>query len=164
MKTKNLENFQKLVSNEQSGWLDKFLYYKANKSWLDKSAMVAVNVLEALKAKGWSQKDLAQKMKVSAQQVNKILKGQQNLTFETISKLEAALEISLIEVIEYKPVAEIKITATQIKTVSKTLTKEFIVRKSYKRTPSILKTQMKVVHNKMDYSGSSNQDLYAFAN
>jgi transcriptional regulator with XRE-family HTH domain len=101
MKSKNLENFQKLVSNEQSGWLDKFSYYKANKNWLDKSAMVAVNVLEALKQKGLSQKDLAQKMNVSAQQVNKILKGQQNLTLETISKLENALEISLIEIIDF---------------------------------------------------------------
>lgn len=126
MKTKNLENFQKLVSNEQSGWLDKFLYYKANKSWLDKSAMVAVNVLEALKAKGWSQKDLAQKMKVSAQQVNKILKGQQNLTFETISKLETALQISLMEIIEYKPVAEFKTSATQIKSVEKKLSNELV--------------------------------------
>jgi len=102
MKSKNLENFEKLVSNEQSGWLDKFSYYKANKSWLDKSAMVAVNVLEALRLKGWSQKDLAEKMKVSSQQVNKIVKGQQNLTLETISKLETALEISLIEIIDYK--------------------------------------------------------------
>jgi len=102
MKNKNLENFQKLVSNEHSGWLEKFSNYKANKSWLDKSAMIAVNVLEALKTKGLSQKDLAQKMNVSAQQVNKILKGQQNLTFETISKLETALETSLIEIIDLK--------------------------------------------------------------
>ena len=101
MKSKNLENFEKLVSNEQSGWLDKFSYYKNNKSWLDKSAIVALNVLEVLKAKGWSQKDLAEKMKVSSQQVNKILKGQQNLTLETISKLETALEISLIEIIDF---------------------------------------------------------------
>ena len=35
MKTKNLENFQKLVSNEQSGWLDKFLYYKANNNTIN---------------------------------------------------------------------------------------------------------------------------------
>lgn len=124
MKTKNLENFQKLVSNEQSGWLDTFLNYKVNKSWLDKSAIVAVNVLEALKAKGWSQKDLAQKMKVSAQQVNKILKGQQNLTFETISKLEAALCISLMEIIDYKSVAVIKTNSTKIKAVEKKLTNE----------------------------------------
>lgn len=161
MKTKNLENFQKIVANEQSGWLDKFLYYKANKSWLDKSAMVAVNVLEALKAKGWSQKDLAQKMKVSAQQVNKILKGQQNLTFETISKLETALEISLMEIIDYKPVAEIKTSATQIKSATTTLKKEFIVVSVNKDTSITKVPQMKVVHNKMDYSESHNQ--YAIA-
>ena len=161
MKTKNLENFQKLVSNEQSGWLDKFLYYKANKSWLDKSAMVAVNILEALKAKGWSQKDLAQKMKVSAQQVNKILKGQQNLTFETISKLEAALEISLMEIIDYKPLAEIKTSATQIKSASTTLKEEFIIVNVNKDASSTKIPQMKVVHNKMDYSESHNQ--YAIA-
>lgn len=161
MKTKNLENFQKLVSNEQSGWLDKFLYYKANKSWLDKSAMVAVNILEALKTKGWSQKDLAQKMKVSAQQVNKILKGQQNLTFETISKLEAALEISLMEIIDYKPLAEIKTSATQIKAASTTLKEEFIIVNVNKDASSTKIPQMKVVHNKMDYSESHNQ--YAIA-
>lgn len=161
MKTKNLENFQKLVSNEQSGWLDKFLYYKANKSWLDKSAMVAVNILEALKTKGWSQKDLAQKMKVSAQQVNKILKGQQNLTFETISKLENALEISLMEIIDYKPLAEIKTSATQIKSASTTLKEEFIIVNVNKDASSTKIPQMKVVHNKMDYSESHNQ--YAIA-
>lgn len=97
-----LEKFEKLVSNEPSNFLLKLEYYRTNKKWLDKSAMVAVNVLEALKTKGLSQKDLAQKMNVSAQQVNKILKGQQNLTFETISKLETALEISLIEIIDFK--------------------------------------------------------------
>lgn len=161
MKTKNLENFQKLVCNEQSGWLNKFLYYKANKNWLDKSAMVAVNVLEALKAKGWSQKDLAQKMKVSAQQVNKILKGQQNLTFETISKLETALAISLMEIIDYKPVAEIKTSATQIISASTTLKEEFIVVSVNKDASTIKTPQMKVVHNKMDYSESHNQ--YAIA-
>ncbi|PIF32245.1 helix-turn-helix protein [Flavobacterium sp. 9] len=98
MESKNLENFQKLVSNEQSGWLEKFSYYKANKKWIDQSSKVAINILEALKQKGLSQKDLAQKMNVSAQQINKILKGQQNLTLETISKLENTLEISLIEI------------------------------------------------------------------
>lgn len=161
MKTKNLENFQKLVSNEQSGWLDKYLYYKANKSWLNKSALVAVNVLDALKAKGWSQKDLAQKMKVSAQHVNKILRGQQNLTFETISKLETALEISLMEIIDYKPVAEIKTSATQIKSASNSLKEEFIVVTVTKNIFSTKIPQMTVVHNKMDYSESHNQ--YAIA-
>lgn len=153
MKTKNLENFQKLVSNEQSGWLDTFLNYKVNKSWLDKSAIVAVNVLEALKAKGWSQKDLAQKMKVSAQQVNKILKGQQNLTFETISKLEAALCISLIEIIDYKSIAEIKTNSTKIKAVEKKLTNELakVVPEDFNFSDNFKQkegAQMDVVYNK----------------
>lgn len=153
MKTQNLENFQKLVSNEQSSWLDKFLYYKANKSWLDKSAMVAVNVLEALKAKGWSQKDLAQEMKVSAQQVNKILKGQQNLTFETISKLEVALDISLMEIIDYKSIAEIKTNSTKIKPVEKKLTNELtkIILEDFHFSDNFKQkegAQMDVVYNK----------------
>lgn len=97
-----LDKFEKLVSNEPSNFLSKLEYYRANKKWIDQSSKVAINVLEVLKQKGLSQKDLAQKMNVSAQQVNKILKGQQNLTFETISKLESALEISLIEIIDHK--------------------------------------------------------------
>jgi ribosome-binding protein aMBF1 (putative translation factor) len=36
-------------------------------------------------------------MKVSPQQINKIVKGQENLTLETISKLEIALNIQLID-------------------------------------------------------------------
>jgi ribosome-binding protein aMBF1 (putative translation factor) len=119
MKTKNLENFEKLVSNENSGWLDSFLHYKANKRWLDYSSEVAVNVLEALREKEMSQKDLAKKMNVSAQQINKIVKGKQNLTFETIGKLEDALGISLIEIIAFKPTMEIKTSTTQIQFVSK---------------------------------------------
>src|SRR5690606_1721399 len=122
MKTKNLENFEKLVSNENSSWLDSFLHYKANQKWLDNSSKIAINVLEALKDKKMSQKDLAEKMNVSAQQINKIVRGKQNLTFETIAKLETALAISLMEIIEYKTVNEIKTNATIFNTVNKVIT------------------------------------------
>lgn len=123
MKSKNLENFEKLVSNENSGWLDKFLHYKANKKWLDNSAKVAINVLEALRERGMSQKDLAKKMNVSAQQINKIVKGKQNLTFETVGKLEEALSISLIEITSHtnKSAKNIKTHATQIKSLKHTI-------------------------------------------
>jgi transcriptional regulator with XRE-family HTH domain len=45
-----------------------------------------------------SQKELAERIGVSPQQVSKIVKGNENLTLETISKLEAALGVPLIEV------------------------------------------------------------------
>ena len=124
MKTKNLENFEKLVSNENSSWLDSFLHYKANQKWLDNSSKVAINVLEVLKDKKLSQKDLAEKMNVSAQQVNKIVRGKQNLTFETIAKLETALEISLMEIIEYKSINEINTNATVFKAAKKTISEK----------------------------------------
>lgn len=124
MKTKNLENFEKLVSNENSSWLDNFLHYKENQKWLDNSSKIAINVLEVLKCKKLSQKDLAEKMNVSAQQINKIVRGKQNLTFETIAKLETALEISLMEIIEYKAINEIKTNATVFKAAKKTISEE----------------------------------------
>lgn len=158
-----LDKFEKLVSEKSSNFLSKLAYYNANKKWIDQSSKVAINVLEALKHKGLSQKDLAQKMNISAQQVNKIIKGKQNLTFETIGKLENALEISIMEIIDYKHINEIETISTQIKTVSKTLTEEFI-RRDPKKAISHKTTQMKVVYNKRNYSRSSKQNQYPLAN
>lgn len=148
MKTENLENFKKLVSNENSGWLDKFLHFKANKKWLDNSSKVAVNVLEALGEKKMSQKDLAKKMNVSAQQINKIVRGKQNLTFDTVGKLENALGITLMEIIDFKSVNNIKANATQIKAVQKTNTEKLAVNNSFSN--EFIKKEgahMKVVYN-----------------
>lgn len=44
-----------------------------------------------------SQKQLAERMDVSPQQISKIVKGQENLTLETISNLEIALGIQIID-------------------------------------------------------------------
>jgi transcriptional regulator with XRE-family HTH domain len=113
---KKLEKFAKLVSDKPSNFLAKLEQYNSNKKWLDYSSKVAINVLEILKEKNWSQKDLAEKMNVSAQQINKIIKGQQNLTFETIAKLEDALGFTLIEIPNFISLNEIVTNSTtQIK-------------------------------------------------
>lgn len=155
MKSKNLENFQKLVSDEKSGWMDQFLYHQSNKKWLDKSAKVAINVLEAISEKGWTQKDLAEKMNVSAQQINKIVRGKQNLTFETVDKLETALGISLIEIIEYKAINEIKTNATVLLAAKQTISEEInsktiecqIFSNNFKKKES---TEMNVVYKNLN--------------
>src|SRR5437879_13661964 len=46
-----------------------------------------------------SQQDLADKLNVTRQQVSKILKGQENMTFETVEKLERGLGIELVKVL-----------------------------------------------------------------
>ena len=98
MKTERIINFEKLVSQEKSGWLEKAKWRQENHAWLDKSALIAIKILRAITDQKSSQKELADKMGVSAQYINKIVKGSENLSLETISKLELALGIQLIEI------------------------------------------------------------------
>jgi len=80
-------------------WREAVEYRKANKAWLKLSADIALRVLGELKGKKMTQIQLAERMGVTPQQVNKILKGRENLKLETISKLEAALAIKLCTVV-----------------------------------------------------------------
>ena len=95
---KKLDN---IVSSEKSNWVEKAEWGKANKSWLLKSAAIALKISSSLKEKKMTQADMAQKLGSSAQHVSKILKGQENLTLETLSKIEACLDIELIQVPKY---------------------------------------------------------------
>lgn len=73
-------------------------YRKENKKWLRNSAQVALAIRRQLRKAGITQQELANRMDVSAQYVGRILKGQENFTFETISKLEDALDIKLMTI------------------------------------------------------------------
>ena len=97
MNNERIEKFLALVSPETSDFEKKALWRKENKNWLRKSSAIAIKVHSAIINQGISQKDFAEKMGVSAQYINKILKGNENLSLETISKLETALGIQLIE-------------------------------------------------------------------
>ncbi len=155
-KTQNLENFEKVVSNDTSNFLSKFAYYKSNKKWLNQSSNIAINVLSSLKQKGWSQKQLAENMKVSAQQINKIVKGRENLTLETISKLENALGIVLIETISNSDVAAIHTKSEIMQVKRATFFEELIIKKelfnsSNRSFQEKTEHKMTVVHN-INYS------------
>ena len=91
------DKLSKLQSEQPSQWKEAAKYRRDNREWLKKSAAIAVKVLDALKLQGLSQKDLAERMEVSPQHINKIVKGQENLTLETITNLELALGITIID-------------------------------------------------------------------
>ena len=63
------------------------------------SALIALAVRRELRLKGLTQQSLAERMGVSAQYVGKILKGTENLTLDTIGRLERALEHHLLKVV-----------------------------------------------------------------
>lgn len=102
MKNSNLKSkIDKLTSEKKSNWIEKAKWQRDNQSWLDKSAKIALKVLRTIRDKNITQLQFAELMDVSPQQISKIVKGQENLTLETISKLESALNIVLVEVPTY---------------------------------------------------------------
>ena len=62
------EKLSTLVSGRPSDWKAKARYRRDNREWLKKSAAIAVRILDALKAQNLSQKELAERMKISPQQ------------------------------------------------------------------------------------------------
>lgn len=96
------EKLAKIVSGESSDWLEEVKWRRENRAWLKRSQAIAIKVLMRLDDLKMSQKKLAERMGVSAQLVNKWVKGKENLTLETISKLEYHLGIQLIEVVNNK--------------------------------------------------------------
>jgi ribosome-binding protein aMBF1 (putative translation factor) len=91
------EKLLKLSSDRPSDWKAKAKWRRDNRAWLRKSQVIALMVLNALEEQKLSQKDLAERMKISPQQISKIVKGHENLTLETISKLEIALGIKIFD-------------------------------------------------------------------
>jgi len=52
---------------------------------------IVLRIHAILHAKGFTQKDLAEKMRKNPSEINKWLKGNHNLTLKTLAKLEAEL-------------------------------------------------------------------------
>lgn len=107
-KNKEIKNkLKSRISNKKSSWLKQAEFYEKNKEWLDKSALIAMNILRHLRANKITQKDLAESLNVSPQYVNKIVKGKENLSLETITKIERLLDLKLVEVHKYEEVTEL---------------------------------------------------------
>jgi ribosome-binding protein aMBF1 (putative translation factor) len=96
----NKEKFLTLVSERQTSTIQHVQTRIENRSWLKHSQKIALKVLTTLKEQGLSQKDLAERLQVSPQIINRWVKGQENFTLETIMKLEKALGIQLLSIIE----------------------------------------------------------------
>ena len=91
----NLDKLNSITTNK-SNWLEEAKKRQKNKEWLKDSQRIAIKVLSTLKEKKMSQIELAGLMGVSAQQVNKIVKGKENMTLETLSKLNRALGVKFL--------------------------------------------------------------------
>lgn len=108
---KILNKLNKIAAKESINWIEEAEIRIARRDWIEKSSRIAMRILNELKNQDFSnkmsQRTLAKKMGVSDQYISKILKGQENLSLETISKIEKVLGISLIEVPNFIEVQEL---------------------------------------------------------
>lgn len=92
----NKEKFLALVSEEDSGTLERNKERIRKRAMFRESQQIALKVLMKLDDLGWSQKDLAKAMDVTPQQITKIVSGKENLTIETQIKLQIILDIPIL--------------------------------------------------------------------
>ena len=90
MKSENIKNKLSRLTAEtpESNWKEKVEQNRKDKAWLKKSAQIAIKINQSLSSLKMTQRDLAAKLDVSPQQVSNIVKGKENLTLETVIKLE----------------------------------------------------------------------------
>lgn len=84
-------------SSTLSKWREKAEWRQANRSWLRYSQRIAMMMLDKMEELELTQKLVAERMGCSQQYISRILKGTENLSIETISKIESALGLEILE-------------------------------------------------------------------
>ena len=92
-KLKWLEQHQ---SATPSHWREQAEWERENRAWIRHSQFIAVIMLSRMDELHLTQTSLAERMGCSQQYVSRILKGKENLSLETISKIEEALQMPII--------------------------------------------------------------------
>lgn len=94
-------------------WLAEAKERQENEAWLNVSSAIALRILAWLRKNKMTQKELSQQLGYSPQYVNTIVKGSENLTLETIVKIEKIMGIKLIEVAPFEGVTDSSVSVSQ---------------------------------------------------
>lgn len=99
MKTKEeiISRLKEHGSSTPSRWRQNAEWRMANRAWLRYSQRISMMMLDRMEELGLTQTSLATKMGCSQQYISRVLKGTENLSIETISKIESALEMEILE-------------------------------------------------------------------
>lgn len=97
------EKLQGKISRKPSQWKQK-ASIRLKSPWLKEySSKIAMRILAAIEDHPTlTQAEIARKLDVTPQQINKIVKGGENLTLETIYKISKVLEVDLISFPDFK--------------------------------------------------------------
>jgi transcriptional regulator with XRE-family HTH domain len=87
------KKLNKIITKTATSWKTRAKKDRDNRKNISRTQAFALDLLEYMELNGLKQTDVAKKMKVSPQQVNKILRAKSNITFETLDKISAALGV-----------------------------------------------------------------------
>lgn len=91
-----IERLKTHASDTPSRWKEEAEFRQENRTWLRYSQHIAMKMLDRMEELGLTQKALSERMNCSQQYVSKILKGKENLSLETLVKIEEALSLQLV--------------------------------------------------------------------
>ena len=94
----NVEKLKKIARPTNDAEYQERTFREKNRDWLSLSAKFALCVRHILRTEKITQKELANKMAVSPSQITKILSGKENLSLQTITKVEKAIGRSIISI------------------------------------------------------------------
>lgn len=131
-----------IINNAEKdyNWKNEAKKRRENADWLELSFSIALKILRYLREEKKTQKSLAGEMSWTPQQLNKILKGKENLTLETICKLQRATGLTLIEA----PYADIRAKVKQEAYKETLAGKEEITLFDFPLLPSNIKTSFAI--------------------
>lgn len=92
-----IAKLEKLQPEKETGWREHAEWRRENRGWLRYSQQIAVQMLSQMAKLNLNQSALAERMGCSQQYISKVLKGKENLSLETIAKIEQALDLTIIQ-------------------------------------------------------------------
>ena len=86
----NIERLKEVARPASAEELKDAEYRKQNYDWLQKSALIALDIHTYLRKNNISKQEFAKMLDVTPAQVTKLLSGKENLGLKTISKIDSS--------------------------------------------------------------------------
>ena len=96
---KIIGNLNKYKSSTPSKWRDDAKKRRENRRWLSYSQEITMLLHDKMEELGLTQTALAQRMNCTQQYISRILKGKENLSLETIARLEDAIGAKFVTIL-----------------------------------------------------------------
>ncbi len=90
-----VERLRRFESKTSSRWREQAEWRRANKTWLRRSQIVAMRILDKMQEQNWTQAKVAGLLGCTQQYVSRIVKGNENLSLEMLCRIEDALSVEV---------------------------------------------------------------------